>query len=61
MQLMNIQNDLKRQSVFKRKKTQVTSTEENATLVILKNIMHETVTSQENYRHLLQSNKNSEV
>ena len=61
MQLTDVQNDLKKQSVFKRKKTQATSREKNTIIVILQDTSHENVENRKNHRVLLLSNEDLKV
>ena len=61
MQLMNVQDDLREQSVFKERETQATSREESAITVIFQNTSHENVENKRNHKALLLSNENSEI
>ena len=57
MQLMNVQNNLKRQSVFKREKTQATSREKSAIIMIFQDTLHRNVRNRRNHKVSLLSNK----
>ena len=58
---MNIQNDLREQSVFKKEKTQVTSREESAITVISQSISHRNVRNKRNHRASLLLNEDLKV
>ena len=58
---MDIWDDLKRQSVFKEKKTQATSREKSAITVISQDTLHEDVRNKRNHRASLLSNEDSEI
>ena len=58
---MNVQNNSKRQNIFKRKRTQATSREKNAIIMILQNISHESVESRRDHKVSLLSNENLKI
>ena len=61
MQLTDVQNNLREQSIFKKRETQVTSREESAITVIFQNTSHENVRNKKNHRALLLSNEDLEI
>ena len=50
MQLMNVQDNSKRQSVFKERKTQATLREKNVIIMIFQNTSHRNVRNKRNYK-----------
>ena len=61
MQLIDIQNSLRGQNVFKRKKTKATSREKNATIMILQDTSHRNVRNKRNHKVSLLLNEASEI
>ena len=50
MQLMNVWDNLREQSVFKREETQATSERENAIIAVFQNISHENIENRRNHK-----------